>query len=112
MTLERVDRFLVENQKYFPEDKLGLFIKPKLLEISEDRFVLIASNSWRSPGAIVVISLLLGFLGFDRFILKQPGLGFCKLLTLGGGGIWYVIDWFLVGKRARELNFNDLMLML
>ncbi|XP_055333084.1 TM2 domain-containing protein 2-like isoform X2 [Paramacrobiotus metropolitanus] len=37
-------------------------------------------------------SLLLGFLGVDRFCLGYTGLGAAKLLTIGGFGVWWFVD--------------------
>lgn len=41
---------------------------------------------------ILLYSILLGFLGMDRFCLGQTGTAVGKLLTLGGMGIWWVVD--------------------
>lgn len=40
----------------------------------------------------LVYSILLGFLGMDRFILGHTGTAVGKLLTLGGVGIWWLVD--------------------
>jgi len=40
----------------------------------------------------LLYSILLGFLGMDRFILGHTGTAVGKLLTLGGVGIWWIVD--------------------
>ncbi len=40
----------------------------------------------------VLLSVLVGELGIDRFYLGHVGLGLAKLFTFGGLGIWWAID--------------------
>ena len=54
-----------------------------------------------------LLSVFVGWLGVDRFYIGQTGLGILKLITLGGCGVWYLIDiiLFAVGnvKDAKGL---------
>lgn len=47
----------------------------------------------------LLLSILLGGLGVDRFYLGHTGIGVGKLLTLGGCGIWALIDIVLIAMR-------------
>jgi len=52
----------------------------------------------------LILSLLLGSLGVDRFYVGDTGLGILKLLTLGVCGIMVIIDWFRIMGRVDEYN--------
>jgi TM2 domain-containing membrane protein YozV len=50
----------------------------------------------------LILSILLGGLGVDRFYLGYTGLGIVKLITGGGFGVWWIIDIIMIamGKIA------------
>lgn len=52
----------------------------------------------------LILSLILGTLGVDRFFLGDTGMGILKLCTFGLCGVMTVIDWFLIMGKADEYN--------
>jgi TM2 domain-containing membrane protein YozV len=47
----------------------------------------------------LIMSIIFGSLGVDRFIMGHIGLGILKLVTLGGCGIWWLIDLILIAIK-------------
>jgi hypothetical protein len=47
----------------------------------------------------LLLSILLGGLGVDRFYMGYIGTGILKLLTFGGFGIWWLIDLILIATK-------------
>ena len=50
---------------------------------------------------------LLGILGVDRFARGQVGLGIIKLLTIGGFGVWALIDWIICLVEVYGSDYKD-----
>lgn len=72
----------------------------------EERFNALQFCELINPTKVLIASLVTGGLGIDRFLVGDTGLGVLKLITFGGCGVWTIIDWFLIGKRAKEKNFE------
>lgn len=108
MNMQMVDNYIMLNQKYFPGDKI-LFLKEKLYAMNEQKFSMLSTIELKDPVVILIISIFLGGLGIDRFMIGDIGLGVLKLLTFGVFGIFTIIDWFLISGRTKK-NFNQVMM--
>ena len=51
-----------------------------------------------------VLWCVCGIFGGHRFYLGDTGRSIAMLFTLGGLGVWSLIDVFFVGRRVREVN--------
>ena len=51
-----------------------------------------AKSSEKSWTAAIMFSVFLGLFGVDRFYLGYGFLGFVKLVTFGGFGLWWLLD--------------------
>ena len=49
----------------------------------------------------LIMSIIFGTLGVDRFIMGHVGLGILKLITGGGCGIWWLIDLILIATKHK-----------
>ena len=108
---QKVDMFIMSNQKYFPAGKI-MFLKEKLYSLDDSKFSLLSTVEFKDPTTLLITSLFLGSFGIDSFMLKDTGMGVLKLLTAGCCGVLTIIDWFNVQNKAKEMNFNNLMLLI
>ncbi len=100
--------FMVSYGKRFPSYRISE-MKSVMNEITDNQFSIIQSFDYKDPNMIFVVSFLFGNLGIDRFLLGDTLLGVLKLLTCGGCFIWYIIDWFLIIDRTKEVNYQKFM---
>jgi TM2 domain-containing membrane protein YozV len=57
----------------------------------------------------LLLSVFLGSLGIDRFYMGYIGLGILKLLTVGGCGIWAIIDIILIAtNKLKDADGKEL----
>lgn len=107
MDAQKVDMFIISNNKFFESHRV-VQIREKMLEMDESKWGIVQTIQFKDPTIALIISLLGGSLGIDRFFIGDTGLGVGKLLTCGGLGIWAIIDWFLIMGATREKNIEKL----
>ena len=111
MDQQKVDMYIMSNEKYFPAEKI-MYLKEKLLAADEEKMSMISAVELKDPTTILLISIFLGGLGIDRFMIGDTGMGVLKLLTGGCCGVLTIIDWFTISNKAKELNFNNVITLL
>ena len=95
-----------------PSDKLG-YLKNRLEKAPDESYENIAMTKTKSPIVVLIFSIILGWLGVDRFIIGDVGLGVCKLLFGGVTfGIWWLIDIFLTYNKCKEKNLQNIIMCL
>lgn len=102
-----ISSFIIENQKrFFPADLIQ--IKDVLQSMPDNQLMTLNGVNFKDPTISVVLSVLVGGLGVDRFYIGDTGLGILKLITGGGLGIWWLVDLFIISDKTKENNKEDL----
>lgn len=94
--------------KFRPRD---LMMVHSQLEKSDIRtkFPIVLSLPYKNPTRLFILSLVLGFWGLDRLDLGQTFLAFLKFLTIGGVGVWWFIDLFIIVNSTKKYNYRLFM---
>ncbi len=80
--------------------------KRDLTESEQTQFELQYTRTRKNPTTALILGILFGGVGVDRFYIGDIGLGLGKLFTLGGLGIWALVDWFLIRGAAEAKNID------
>ena len=105
MEKQKVDMYVMNNAKYFDSSSIP-FIRQRLESMSDESFMKLQYIEFKDPTTLLIISILVGSLGVDRFMLGETGMGVLKLLTGGCCGVLTIIDWFSISKKTKEYNLN------
>lgn len=109
MDIQKVEAYIMANAKMFPGENIFM-IRDKLLALSEDDCVKLYAMDFKDPTVSIVLSVLLGGLGIDRFYIGDTGMGVLKLLTGGLCGILTIYDWCTIMRKTREMNLQKFMM--
>ena len=107
MDAQKVDMFIMSNGKFFESHQINI-IRDRLIALDDSKWQMLSIAQYKDPTTTLIVSILAGSLGIDRFMIGDTGLGVGKLLTCGGFGIWTIIDWFMIQKATREKNMQKI----
>ena len=74
MESSKVDMFILINNKFFEGHHVAQ-IRDRMLEIDDSNWPVIQTLQFKDPTTMLLVSLLGGSLGIDRFMLGDTGLG-------------------------------------
>lgn len=102
--LEKNRELLFPNNTYSEEEIENAMIgMPRYLKAS------VESMRLKKPSTVQFIAVFPGFFGVDRFYLGEKWMGLLKYITLGGVGIWWILDIMSAKSRCRVYNCRKIL---
>ena len=98
--------FLLENQRKFNTVDF-MTIKQQLDKMSDKQLYILNSVDFKDPTIALVLSVVVGGWGIDRFYIGDTGLGVLKLITAGGLGVWWLVDLFVISGKTKKNNVKE-----
>lgn len=91
--------FLFPNSTYIEQD-----IEQQLIAAPNEIEYYLNGFNFKNPTTALILSVLFGTLGADRFYIGDYKMGIVKLVTYGGFGILWLIDLFKIKKLCCTKN--------
>ncbi len=108
---DKVNLFLATHSSHLPAAMIPQ-IKQALLA-RPDKIDAAMAVDFKDPMIAFILCFVLGGFGVHRFFIGDMGIGAAQLiLTLvlcGTGGLWALIDLFLIWGATRQKNYENLM---
>jgi len=109
----QINMLLMNSAKYFPEASIPA-IRQTLEELGPDKASQALAVEYKDPIIALILSILVGYFGIDRFYIGDTGLGIGKLAVsvlscFTVGWIWQIVDWFLIMGATKQKNYEKFM---
>ena len=97
---QSVERYLLLNSTFFPQEKVSQ-IKDKLLS-NESAFNRARLMTLKDPNTLLLISVFVGQLGVDRFLINKKATGVLKLIFWLIAYVCMFISFFVILNDATK----------
>lgn len=97
---QSVERYLLLNSTFFPQEKVSQ-IKDKLLS-NESAFNRARLMTLKDPNTLLLISVFVGQLGVDRFLINKKATGALKLIFWLIAYVCMFISFFVILNDATK----------
>lgn len=111
MEANKIEQLLLLNASKLPSESIGM-VRSRLLEIDDATMAQVVFSQLKDPTIALILSIVVGVYGVDRFYIGDIGLGIGKLLTCAGAFIWYLIDIFMIMDATRKKNLETVLIQL
>lgn len=109
MESRQVDQLLVINASKLPPEGVAL-VRERLKTVDDFVYAQMVFSQLKDPTIALILSILVGAYGIDRFYIGDIGYGLLKIITCGGALIWYFVDIFFIMDATRQKNLQTLLL--
>ncbi|MBO4662886.1 MAG: TM2 domain-containing protein [Bacteroidaceae bacterium] len=111
MDNRQVDQIMMTCGSKLPIECYNI-VRDKLASCEDPSYAYMVVSQLKDPTISIVLSVLVGEFGIDRFYVGDIGLGIVKLITGGCCGVWWLVDLFLIMETTRRKNLETLMMQL
>ena len=106
LTEQQVEQLIAAYGERVPISCLGSFREMLLSTTMSYSEVQVVLMQMKDPIISLILRIIVGSLGVDRFYVGDIGLGVIKLITCGGLYIWWLVDMFLIMGKTRMRNYE------
>lgn len=99
----RVANYIQKNKGKL-DKAMSIKLAEDLMTVSDNKLTDVEYYYLKNPLQIFLVTFFFGWLGIDRFLMGDIGMGVFKFFTCGGFFIVNIIDLFKLPKRIKEEN--------
>jgi TM2 domain-containing membrane protein YozV len=111
MEANKVEQLILLNATKLPPESIDM-VRKRLIEVDDATMAQVMFAQLKDPTIALILSIVVGVYGVDRFYIGDIGLGVGKLLTCAGAFIWYLIDIFMIMDATRKKNLETVLIQL